>query len=53
MQNDVQICLVILSSNITSISPVQVRLQINYTRHDRSRDAFEDHVPGTDQCLQD
>ena len=32
---------------------MQVRLQINYARHDRSRDTFEDHVPGTDQRLQD
>ena len=32
--------------------PVQVRLQINYTRHDYSRGSFEDHVPGTDPLFQ-
>ena len=34
-------------------SPMQVRLQINHARHDRPRTVFEDHVPGTDQCVQD
>ena len=34
-------------------SPVQIRLQINDSGHDRSRDAVEERVPGTDQRFQD
>ena len=33
--------------------PVQVRLQINHARQDRPRGSFEEHVPGTDKCVQE
>ena len=40
-------------TRINRTPPVQVRLHNNHARHDRSRAPFEEHVPGTDQRVQD